>query len=93
MSFDVYAGTAMGIIGANGAGKSTLMRAIAGILPPTTGSIEVWGKASTLLALGVGFNKKPVRTREHHPRRPRRRLVEGRGGGAGRRGRGVDRAR
>jgi ABC-type polysaccharide/polyol phosphate transport system ATPase subunit len=33
------------------------MRAMAGILPPTSGSIEVWGKASTLLALGVGFNK------------------------------------
>jgi teichoic acid transport system ATP-binding protein len=32
------------------------MRAMAGILPPTTGSIEVWGRASTLLALGVGFN-------------------------------------
>ena len=47
----------MGIIGANGAGKSTLMRAMAGILPPTSGSIEVWGKASTLLALGVGFNQ------------------------------------
>ena len=47
----------MGIIGSNGAGKSTLMRAMAGILPPTEGSIEVWGKASTLLALGVGFNK------------------------------------
>jgi teichoic acid transport system ATP-binding protein len=56
VSFDVRNGTAMGIIGSNGAGKSTLMRAMAGILPPTTGSIEVWGRASTLLALGVGFN-------------------------------------
>jgi teichoic acid transport system ATP-binding protein len=56
VSFEVYTGTAMGIIGANGAGKSTLMRAIAGILPPTSGSVEVWGRASTLLALGVGFN-------------------------------------
>ena len=57
VSFDVPNGTAMGIIGANGAGKSTLMRAIAGILPPTKGTIEVWGRASTLLALGVGFNR------------------------------------
>jgi len=56
VSFEVPNGTAMGIIGSNGAGKSTLMRAMAGILPPTKGSIEVWGKASTLLALGVGFN-------------------------------------
>jgi len=57
ISFEVRTGTAMGIIGSNGAGKSTLMRAMAGILPPTSGSIEVWGRASTLLALGVGFNK------------------------------------
>ncbi|MCW2801987.1 MAG: teichoic acid transport system ATP-binding protein [Propionibacteriaceae bacterium] len=56
VSFEVRNGSAMGIIGANGAGKSTLMRAMAGILPPTSGSIEVWGRASTLLALGVGFN-------------------------------------
>jgi hypothetical protein len=56
VSFEVRTGTAMGIIGSNGAGKSTLMRAMAGILPPTSGSIEVWGRASTLLALGVGFN-------------------------------------
>lgn len=56
VSFDVAAGTSMGIIGSNGAGKSTLMRAMAGILPPTSGSVETWGRASTLLALGVGFN-------------------------------------
>lgn len=58
VSFEIRTGTAMGIIGSNGAGKSTLMRAMAGILPPTSGSVEVWGKASTLLALGVGFNKE-----------------------------------
>lgn len=56
VSFDVPAGKCTGFIGANGAGKSTLMRAVAGILPPTEGSIEVRGKVSTLLALGVGFN-------------------------------------
>jgi ABC-type polysaccharide/polyol phosphate transport system ATPase subunit len=33
------------------------MRTLAGILPPTTGRIEVDGRVSTLLALGVGFNK------------------------------------
>jgi ABC-type polysaccharide/polyol phosphate transport system ATPase subunit len=56
VSFDVNHGETVGIIGANGAGKSTLMRTIAGILPPTEGRIEVHGKVSTLLALGVGFN-------------------------------------
>lgn len=56
VTFDVHEGTALGIIGANGAGKSTMMRAIAGILPPTTGRIEVNGRVSTLLSLGVGFN-------------------------------------
>ncbi len=57
VSFDVPSGTVLGIVGANGAGKSTLVRAVAGILPPTRGRIEVRGRVSTLLALGVGFNK------------------------------------
>ena len=56
VSFDVAPGEAIGVIGANGAGKSTLMRTIAGVLPPTRGRIEVRGRISTLLALGVGFN-------------------------------------
>lgn len=56
VSFEVPQGKCTGFIGANGAGKSTLMRAVAGILPPTEGQIEVNGKVSTLLALGVGFN-------------------------------------
>ena len=57
VSFDVPQGAVMGLVGANGAGKSTLMRAIAGILPPDTGRITVRGRVSTLLALGVGFNR------------------------------------
>ncbi|WP_246464957.1 ABC transporter ATP-binding protein [Ruania alkalisoli] len=56
MSFDIKPGTSVGIIGANGAGKSTLMRAMAGVLPPSQGRIEVRGRISALLALGVGFN-------------------------------------
>src|SRR3954451_22050588 len=58
VSFHVDRGSVLGLVGANGAGKSTLMRTIAGILPPTEGRVEVNGRVSTLLALGVGFNKK-----------------------------------
>ena len=56
ISFDVHRGTVLGVIGANGAGKSTLMKAIAGLLPPTDGEIELRGKVSAMLSLGVGFN-------------------------------------
>jgi ABC-type polysaccharide/polyol phosphate transport system ATPase subunit len=55
ISFDVRHGSVLGIVGVNGAGKSTLMRTVAGILPPTEGRVEVHGRVSTLLALGVGF--------------------------------------
>jgi ABC-type polysaccharide/polyol phosphate transport system ATPase subunit len=58
VSFSVPHGKVMGVVGANGAGKSTLMRTVAGILPPTSGRVEVDGRISTLLSLGVGFNRK-----------------------------------
>ncbi len=58
VSFEVEHGTVLGIVGANGAGKSTLVRTVAGILPPTSGRVEVNGRVSTLLALGVGFNRE-----------------------------------
>jgi ABC-type polysaccharide/polyol phosphate transport system ATPase subunit len=56
VSFEITDGTALGIVGSNGAGKSTLVRTLGGILPPTSGRIEVHGRISALLALGVGFN-------------------------------------
>jgi ABC-type polysaccharide/polyol phosphate transport system ATPase subunit len=57
VSFEVPHGAVLGLVGANGAGKSTLVRTVAGILPPTEGRVEVDGRVSTLLALGVGFNR------------------------------------
>ena len=56
ISLDVNHGTVLGVIGHNGAGKSTLLRTMAGILRPTSGEVEVHGRVSTLLALGLGFN-------------------------------------
>jgi ABC-type polysaccharide/polyol phosphate transport system ATPase subunit len=56
VSFEVMKGEAFGIVGRNGAGKSTLLRVVAGTLRPDGGRAVSWGRTSTLLQLGVGFN-------------------------------------
>ncbi|WP_079193190.1 ABC transporter ATP-binding protein [Streptomyces sp. CB02488] len=42
-TLDVPAGRVVGLVGPNGAGKSTLLNLAAGLLAPTTGTIEVCG--------------------------------------------------
>ena len=56
ISFDLYKGETLGIIGINGAGKSTILKIIAGVLEPTSGEIIKHGKVTALLELGTGFN-------------------------------------
>lgn len=56
VSFDVYRGEVVGIIGHNGAGKSTILKVISGILKPTEGSVICGGNIVPMLELGSGFD-------------------------------------
>jgi branched-chain amino acid transport system ATP-binding protein len=47
VSFQLEAGTILGLIGPNGAGKSTLFNVITGTLPPTSGTIRLEGQLIT----------------------------------------------
>lgn len=44
VTFTVPEGKLIGIVGPNGAGKSTLIKAILGLVPTASGSVEIYGK-------------------------------------------------
>ena len=56
VTLKVRRGEVVGIVGPNGAGKTTLLKMIAGLLPVEKGSINVRGRVTALLALGVGVH-------------------------------------
>lgn len=56
VSFEVQKGDFFGIVGRNGSGKSTMLKLIAGIYSTSSGSIQINGKLTPFIELGVGFN-------------------------------------
>ena len=58
LNLNIHRGECVGVIGKNGSGKSTLMKTIAGILPPTEGTLSAHGRITPLIELGAGFNSE-----------------------------------
>jgi ABC-type polysaccharide/polyol phosphate transport system ATPase subunit len=56
VSFSVQTGEFFGIVGRNGSGKSTLLKCLAGIYGVDSGQIDIRGRVSPFIELGVGFN-------------------------------------
>lgn len=56
INIEIKKGEFFGIVGRNGGGKSTLLKLLAGIYSPDKGFIQVNGKLTPFIELGVGFN-------------------------------------
>jgi ABC-2 type transport system ATP-binding protein len=55
VSFDIYPGESIGVVGRNGVGKSTLLSLIAGVLIPDEGVVTVRAGVAPLIAITGGF--------------------------------------
>jgi len=55
VQIDVQAGEFIAVVGPNGAGKSTLMRAILGLVPLASGSVQVLGRPPSRARAQIGY--------------------------------------
>lgn len=56
VSFEMYAGESVALVGLNGSGKSTFLKILAGVLKQTEGTVKIEGKVAPLIELGAGFD-------------------------------------
>ncbi len=56
VNFALNTGDRMGIVGHNGAGKTTLLKVLAGVYEPTKGRIDVHGRISSMVNIGLGVD-------------------------------------
>jgi ABC-type Mn/Zn transport systems, ATPase component len=55
INLEVSDGEYLGIIGPNGGGKSTLLKAMLGLVPPTSGSVTIYGEAVGRAKTHIGY--------------------------------------
>tara|TARA_R110000868_G_scaffold43693_6_gene146730 strand:+ start:4821 stop:5678 length:858 start_codon:yes stop_codon:yes gene_type:complete len=55
LSLTIGAGERVGLIGANGSGKTTLLQVLAGILPPSKGTVTITGRPTSLINIHLGL--------------------------------------
>src|SRR3954449_12591502 len=56
VSFDVYQGECLGLVGVNGSGKSTFLQVLSRAVVPSRGSLAVRGRVLPMLSVGAGFH-------------------------------------
>ncbi|ABK43096.1 ABC transporter related protein [Magnetococcus marinus MC-1] len=56
ISFQAFPGETLGIVGRNGSGKSTLLKVLAGVTPPTQGSVHMRGSLFPMIELNAGIH-------------------------------------
>ncbi|NBL00876.1 MAG: ATP-binding cassette domain-containing protein, partial [Erysipelotrichia bacterium] len=55
VTLNITEGERVGIVGLNGAGKSTILKLMAGIYPPTSGTVEISGHVCPMFEFATGF--------------------------------------
>ncbi|MBA3602386.1 MAG: metal ABC transporter ATP-binding protein [Parachlamydiaceae bacterium] len=67
ISFTIYPGESVGIIGPNGGGKTTLLKLIMGFLKPTTGKISLFGSSPQQAINEIGYVPQVMRFDRQFP--------------------------